>query len=215
MATPTQLRSRIRGLTGLASRDVTLLLGRVRDAAEAEVALRDVLPALIDTYGQAAAVVATEWYDDLRAKKDIKGGFRAVPADIRDSGSQALVGWASSEANTLDTLGVRVIGGMQRRIADFARQSVMESSIFDPSAQGWQRVSQGGCSQGFCDMLAGRGAVYSEESADFASHDHCQCYAVPAFEGEARPVKPYTPTLRNVTDKDRARVREYLRTRTH
>ena len=30
-------------------------------------------------------------------------------------------------------------------------------------------------------MLISRGAVYSEEGVDFASHDHCNCGAAPAF----------------------------------
>ena len=36
--------------------------------------------------------------------------------------------------------------------------------------------------------------------------------AVPAFKGEPRPVKPFTPSARGSTDADRARVHEYLRT---
>jgi hypothetical protein len=30
-------------------------------------------------------------------------------------------------------------------------------------------------------MLIGRGAVYSEATADFQSHDHCNCQAEPAW----------------------------------
>ena len=53
------------------------------------------------------------------------------------------------------------------------------SSTTDPKARGWQRVGVGECD--FCSMLIGRGAVYSEATADFLSHDHCHCYAEPAF----------------------------------
>jgi hypothetical protein len=49
-------------------------------------------------------------------------------------------------------------------------------------------------------MLIGRGAVYSEAGADFASHDHCNCSAVPAFGGQPRPVKPYTVSPRRTID---------------
>jgi hypothetical protein len=103
-----------------------------------------------------------------------------------------------------------VDGGVQLRIANSSRDTITESAIADPDAQGWQRESSGGCP--FCDMLASRGEVYSEESADFAAHDNCECVAVPAFVGEPKPVKEYTPTNRNITDADRARVREYIRT---
>jgi hypothetical protein len=30
-------------------------------------------------------------------------------------------------------------------------------------------------------MLLGRGAVYTEASADFEAHDHCNCGAAPAW----------------------------------
>jgi hypothetical protein len=89
---------------------------------------------------------------------------------------------------------------MQRRIANFSRQTVMGSSVADPKARGWQRVGAGECKTGFCDMLIGRGAVYSEASADFAAHDHCKCSAAPAFDGEPRPVKPYTVSPRRTID---------------
>lgn len=192
------LRDGVRGLVGYAQRDLDALWRQVRSAAEAEVALRDILPALIDTYGLAAGTLAADWYDDVREKVGVGGSFTAFPADIKDTGAQALVGWAASEATDLDTLQTLVLGGMQRRIANFSRATVTGSSIADPKATGWQRVGSGECA--FCSMLIGRGAVYSEASADFASHDHCNCSAAPAFDGEPRPVKPYTVSPRRTID---------------
>lgn len=211
MPTPARLRSQLRQLTDLAEGDLDGLWRDIEKAAAAEERLRDVLPTLIDTYGSASSAIAADWYDDLRDAMTIRGRFSAIPAQIEDSGGQSLVGWALDEAKDVNTFKTLIVGGMQRRIANFARQTLMGSSIEDPSAEGWQRISQGGCNGGFCDMLAGRGAVYSEAGSDFASHDHCQCYAMPAFDGHPKPVKPYTPTLRNVSDADRARVRDYLR----
>jgi hypothetical protein len=96
---------------------------------------------------------------------------------------------------------------MQRRIANFSRDTITGSSIADPKAQGWERVGNGECA--FCSMLIGRGAVYSEASADFEP----TTTAAPRPRFQRRiPVKPYTPTSRDITDADRARVREYLRT---
>lgn len=200
------------GLVGYADRDLAALWRQVQTAAEAEVALRDVLPALIDTYGLAAGALAADWYDELRDKVNAPKSFRAIPADIKDSGAHALIGWAVTEAQDVTSLQALIIGGMQRRIANFARQTVMGSSIEDPGARGWQRTGVGECASGFCDMLIARGAVYSEATADFAAHDHDKCYAVPAFDGEPRPVKPFTPSLREATDADKARVKEWLET---
>ncbi|HET7666550.1 MAG TPA: hypothetical protein VFK56_10870 [Mycobacterium sp.] len=193
-----------------ANRDLAALWRQVKDAAEAQVALHDILPALIATYGAAAATLAADWYDELRDKVGVGGRFRAIPADIPDAGAHALVGWAATEAKDYSSFQTLIVGGMQRRIANFSRGTITGSAIADPKATGWQRTGSGECA--FCSMLIARGAVYTEATADFASHDHCHCSAVPEFAGQPRPVQPYTPSIRNISDADRARVRDYLRT---
>lgn len=56
----------------------------------------------------------------------------------------------------------------------------------------WKRVlSANPCA--FCRMLAGRGAVYSEGTASFLSHDHCSCTAEPEFSA-ALKVQPIART---------------------
>lgn len=209
---PTSLRSENAELLRLANKDLTRLWRLVAGGASAETALRDLLPAIIREYGSVGAAMAAEWYDDQRAKADVKGRFTAIPVAADDRGAQALIGWALSEATDDSSLQTLILGGVQRRVADHARYTVAGSAIEDPAARGWQRVGNGGCTSGFCDMLIARGAVYTEATADFAAHDHCECEAVPAWGGRPTPVKPYTPTLRNVSDADRARVRDYIRT---
>jgi hypothetical protein len=178
------LRDGVKGLTTLANRDLHALWAQVSTAVEAREALKDVLPGLIDTYGLAAGTLAADWYDDLRDKLEVRGRFTAIPATIADTGADALAGWGVSPlfAAEPDWAAARslVAGGLQRRIANFSRQTVTGSAIADPKARGWQRVGSGGCD--FCSMLIGRGAVYSEATADFESHDHCNCSAAPAFD---------------------------------
>jgi hypothetical protein len=161
-------------------------------------------------YGAAAATLGADWYDELRAAEDIAGNFTAVTAEPPDPGrAYALAGWGSAEAAKDPVTALSLVaGGLQRIIADADRQSVVVSSVADPKAEGWQRVGHGAC--GFCSMLIGRGMVYREASADFASHDACRCTASPAWSGKPRPVKPYTPSERQSTEADRARVRAYL-----
>lgn len=204
------LRDGVQALIGYASRDLHTLWRQVTDAATAQVALHDILPGLIGTYGAAAATLAANWYDDARAKAEIGGRFLADPADIADTGAHALVGWALTEAQDYETFQTLITGGVQRRVTNFSRLTVTGASVADPKAHGWQRVGSGECS--FCALLISRGTVYSRATADFASHDHCRCSAVPAWSGHPVPVKPYTPSSRTITDADRARVREYLRT---
>lgn len=202
------LRDGVKGLTVYANRDLAALWRQVSSAAEAQTALRDILPALIETYGAAAGTLAADWYDDARDKAAVRGGFRAIPANIPDVGAQSLVGWAANDAKDYGTFQTLIAGGMQRRIANFSRQTVAGSSVADPKATGWQRTGTGECA--FCALLIGRGAVYTEAGADFASHDHCNCSAIPAFGGEPVPVKPYTPGPRHGSEADYARAREYI-----
>jgi hypothetical protein len=181
---------------------------QVSNAVEARVALQDVLPSLTRTYGQAAATVAADWYDEARAVADVSGNFRAIPASFEGQGTDALALWATEKGSDLASIQSLVEGGLTRRIFDWSRQTVMGSALADPRADGWQRVGAGSCD--FCNLLIGRGAVYSEASADFASHDHCNCAAAPAFSGKPRPVKKYTPGPRDATkaggtDYDRAK----------
>lgn len=210
-----ELTKGVAALNALAARDLAALWRSVTNAAEAEVALRDILPRLIDTYGLAAGTLAADWYDDQRNKVGAKKRFRAIPADIKDSGSQALIGWATSTATDIPSLQSLIEGGTQRRIANFSRLTVSGSSIEDPAARGWYRIGAGSSCE-FCVMLIDRGAVYSESSVDFASHDHCNCGASPAWDDErVIETRPYEPSDRfrsqEARDSANQRVREWLR----
>lgn len=212
MPTPADLRDALDGLSTLASSDLRRLWREVTSAELARQALEDILPTLVTTYGLAAATVAADWYDELRDELNIDRRFSAIAADLGSLGTDELAGYAVSPLfqSSPDWQSARTLaeGGLQRRIANAARETVRVSSIEDPQARGWQRSASGGCA--FCTMLASRGAVYSETTVDFSAHDHCRCIAVPAFTGEPRPVQSYTPSDRNITDRDRARVRAYL-----
>ena len=214
MATPPDLRVAITDLAELADNDLNALWRQVETPTEARDALQDVLPPLVSTYHLAAATIAADWYDDSRDMVEARGRFRAIVPEGGDLKAESLARWGvdplfQSEPDWRRSR-VLIKGGMQLRIASAARLTVAGSSIADPAADGWMRQGSGECA--FCSMLIGRGAVYSEHTATFSAHDHCKCSAVPAWSGQPRPVEPYTPSARQATDADRARVREYLRT---
>lgn len=212
MPTPSDLRDGVDGLSTLAAGDLRALWRSVNTAEEAREALEDVLPALVSTYGVASAALAADWYDELRDELNVDGRFAAIVADLDDLGGDTLARWGVGPLFTPEPDWRRaqtlIEGGLQLRIANASRETVRLSSLEDPRARGWQRSASGGCS--FCQMLAARGAVYSESTVSFSAHDHCRCIAVPAFDGQPVPVQPYTPTDRNITDADRTRVRAYL-----
>lgn len=176
MPSSLELRRDLAGLTHLAGRELDALLRQI----ESTDALFDLLPELVEKYGTAAATVTADWYDDLRDERSIRGRFQAIPADIPNSHTESLIGWANATASDAAPLQTLLIGGTTRRILNFSRQTVMGSSIADPGARGWQRIGVGECD--FCQMLLDRGAVYSESTADFEAHDHCHCSAEPAWD---------------------------------
>ncbi len=214
MPTTLQFRSGVAALASLAARDLAALWAVVTSAAQAREALSDVLPALVDRYGSASAALAADWYDDLRDEAGVPGRFTAFPAEVGAMGALALAGWGVGPLFAADPDWASAIslirGGLQRRIANAARDTITASSVADPGASGWQRVGRGGSSCAFCRMLIGRGSVYTEARADFASHDSCNCAATPAWDGQPLPVQPYRPSPRGTSPADRALARKWI-----
>ena len=173
-------------LTGLAQNDLSLIWRDFNTATTARDGLIELLPQLVAIYGSAAATLGADWYDEMRAAAAVKGRFRAIPAELPDQGrTDALARWGvtplfSAEPDFASALTL-VSGGLQRIVSNTDRQSVTGSSVADPRARGWQRVGSGASCE-FCSMLLDRGAVYSEATADFETHDHCNCGAEPVFE---------------------------------
>ncbi|WP_418061739.1 hypothetical protein [Pimelobacter simplex] len=220
MSLATELRQALEALGGFAKRDLDRILGRLGDEilaaqggddrAKARVAeaLHALLPGLADRYQLAAAALAADLYDEDRERQEVAGSFRADPVDVPDGGN-ALAGWSTHVARTVDGLASFLNGGMTKRIMQAGNQTIMEAAIADPQSGGWQRQARGsGCY--FCRMLAGRGAVYTEATADFSAHDHCHCVAVSAWRDRARPVKPFTPSARNISAAEKKRVAKWI-----
>ena len=62
-------------------------------------------------------------------------------------------------------------------------------------------------------MLSDKGAVFRAETARFAAHSNCHCSAAPVFngqDGEEANVMQYVASQKRRSEKDRARLREYL-----
>lgn len=171
-------------------------------------------PRLVSVYGEAAATVAADWYDDVRGKADVRSGFRArmaglvkpdVVAERTRFGAAHL--FTEQPTGTLDFLASSLTEYMLQPGADTVTTNVRR----DPAASGWHReASAGACA--FCVMLADRGGVYRSDTADFASHGNCSCVAVPSWDADAPEVGvvQYVASNRTQTEADRARVRSYL-----
>lgn len=213
MTAATRFRSGAHALSVRSGREITAVVNRVgmEDIEALRAALDASVPAVVEGYSNAAAWLAADHYDGARTAAGSSGGFRALIDTSRSGGAAELLDWVwpTFVDGDWDAALQLLLGGVQRRVSNGARDTIARSVFEDKAAMGWQRsTAPGACD--FCQMLAGRGAVYKEETVSFASHDNCGCMAVPAFRGKPVPVRNYVPSRRNINDADRARVRRYL-----
>lgn len=187
------LRRQQQGIVQLATEALddfwsSLDLGRspesVRDA------LLEFTPALVEQYGDIAATVAGDWYDELRAAEAIPGRFRAQLADgvpAEAVAARTRFGAQHLWTDTPDQTKTFLASALTKYVLQPGRDTIVRSSILDPRASGWQRITRpDGCR--FCRMLAGRGGVYKEATAGFASHDDCNCASAPSWDPSAPEV---------------------------
>ena len=178
-------------------------------------ALLEVVPELSSRYGEMAGALASDFYDDVRLEASARGAFVAEPAPLPGSArAEALVRWGVDPLYAAvpdESLAFSLItGGLQRIVANQARQTIEMAAQADPAAHGWRRVTSADSCR-FCRMLAGRGAVYKDSTVRFASHDDCHCAAAPAFSpGRPLDVHQYVASKRTQTAEDRARTREFM-----
>lgn len=205
-----RLRSDVAELSRLAGRDIAGLLRDASDLVDADRILKETLDELVSIYGAAARTLAADWFDEAREAARIPGRHRPVMPDLPDRGRTAsLAEWATGmDEFDLAALVTRVTGGTQRIIADASRNTITRSIISDPRGRGWQRTGAGEC--GFCRMLIDRGAVYTRDTVDFGSHDHCKCAAVPVWGGQELPVKPHRGSERRISEADRRRTQAWM-----
>lgn len=186
----------------------------IKKLPESAEAYFQALPLIVETYGFAAAEAAAAFYDAMRLGAGVDDDFEAIIPDADNLGIEELVGWASAKATTPETFPKLISHGVQTRIANFARDTITESTFRDPKALGWMRIGSPNC--GFCAMLISRGAVYSKRSARFASHDNCDCQAVPAFDKSqvTKVNSEFVASARRKSaktdDADRARAKEWI-----
>jgi hypothetical protein len=162
-------------------------------------ALFDFVPALISEYGDVAATVAADWYDELRDAEGVGGSFRASLAPlVPDEQVKGRLGFATRPdgplwAGQADTF-TAFVGMMSNEYAlQPGRDTVMEAAHAEKVA--YARVPEPGACK-FCLMLASRGFVYSKATAGGAKkfHGKCRCNTLPVWdETRARVEYGYDP----------------------
>ena len=162
------------------------------DATYPEFALQ--VAALVQKNRQTSAGLAAQYLRAFRSASGVPGEVKLVFAEplIVDqfatslrvtsvvTAKKAAATGAAPELAMRNAL-TQATGSMARLVLDAGRDTVVQTIRSDRAAYGWQRVlGGGGCD--FCQMLASRGAVYKEDTANFESHDHCGCTSEPVYD---------------------------------
>lgn len=202
--------------------------------------LLEAVPGVIDYYLDGAAELALEWYEDLRVEANPRRRFTPEPvtnlrldlvrsqveqsfAEIQREMERDLDRLVTTFANEAQLMADRLAPVVAEEIANGFRDTITENTKRDPDSVGWRRFARPEACK-FCTMLAGRGAVYTEDTARFAAHGatvngkkrggDCMCIAGPAFSGEeiwteATPMQ-YAASSRERTQAQRDNLRAYL-----
>lgn len=147
---------------------------------------------LVRAHHRTSAELAATYYTAFRRAERVRGSTDPVLAAIDEDRvvsslyvtgkvmtAKALAAGQSPQA-AMRTALVRTSGAVTRHSLNGGRDTILASTREDPKARGWGRVTSGNACD-FCEELAGRGAVYSADTADFEAHDHCGCSAEPSF----------------------------------
>lgn len=183
MATATQIaefRSASTRLVDFAIGDLAELFGPLIQRStpqQARDVLLEVMPDLVASYGELAAVLGADWYELLRADA-LSGSSPTVLGSVASTeqvqaSTRAVIGalWTDEPSIALS----RLSGTLQRLVMDPLRDSIDKSARRDAesgrvAAVSWSRhtrpsASRSGESCDFCVMLAGRGPVYRSAAA--------------------------------------------------
>lgn len=190
------------------SKEVDLLLRRalsgisLDNPAVATEQLFEVIPPLVNEWGEVASAAAAEWFEELRTAEGVTGAFRADMAPrLPAEQINARLGYATRESGHLYAGNISEFEAflslfVNEYVLQPGHQTVMDNAARDKAA--FARVPEPGACE-FCLMLASRGFVYSRRTVDQTGegdrfHGGCRCHAMPVWdETRARVVYGYDP----------------------
>ena len=145
-------------------------------------ALLEFMPTLTRQYGDVAATMAAEWYDELRGASGATGRFRAVTAGSVPSGAvEAKVRYLAGHLWTPDP--AAILGGLLTAADKYVKQPGRDTMAGNARREGvrWARVPTGAKTCSWCLILASRDAVYSSKRSAGGDghkfHGACDCVA--------------------------------------
>ena len=156
----------------------------------------DATATLVESRRPISSALAADYYRGLRFAEGVPG--TATPELVSETNRDKVL--ASLYVTGLGTYNrsvkagltttaareqalVSLSGAVGRHVLNAGRDTIIGSVKADKRGGGWARVTSGKpCS--WCAMIASRGPVFSEDTADFQAHDHCMCMPQPHWQGD-------------------------------
>lgn len=162
---------------------------RVRDA------LVEIVPLLVQEYGELAAIAAAEWYESVHPGEYLAQTARGT---FPEAGVVESVRYHAGALFTDDPSAVLtgLSGALQRFVFYSGRNTVARNVQRDPSRPRFARVPSGTHTCAWCSLMASRGFVYwSRETAGLNDHWHndCDCQIVAEWDRDKAHIEGYDP----------------------
>lgn len=194
-----QLLNASKGIVKLATAELNRFYRSltVTDPAVVRDALAAFVPELAAKYGDYAATVAAEWYEQVR-RAAVGGAYNArTVAPVASTQVDGSVRWAAGKLFDGDPDGMLAMlaGSVQRYVFQSSRGTIARNVQLDPSKPRFARVPTGAKTCAWCTLLASRGFVYlTRETAGVNDHYHddCDCQAVSQWD-DAAAISGYDP----------------------
>lgn len=180
---PAWLREAHAGVAALADADLVSLWGGLdlSSPRAARNALLEHVPAITTEYGEAAAVVAADWYDEVRSAERVRASFRAIMAEAFPAEFvRKRVKFGAAHLFTPHPAAMLPFlrDVTQEYVLQPGRDTILRSVAADEEASGWERVARPDAC-GFCRMLSGR--FGKTDWVNYPAHGSCNCTARPLW----------------------------------
>jgi hypothetical protein len=173
-------------LSRLVKRDLTAFFAslNLNRPEAARNALLEFLPMLTTQYGDIAASVAAEFYEDMRASAGARGSFTALSAaSVPTAAVESKVRYLAGHLWT-PTPGA-MLGALLVAADKYTKQPGRDTVAANAKREGvrWARVPSGAKTCSWCLILASRDAVYASKKSAGGEENHryhgdCDCQAV-------------------------------------
>lgn len=171
-----------RQLSAMAKRDLEQIFASL-DPSRPDLTrdlLLEVLPALVDEYGDIAAALAADWYESVAPGRALAASTVATVRVTESVRFHAGGLWMPDAGDVAGALALK----LDEYIREPGRRTIEQSAARNNVA--WARVPSGRETCAFCITLASRDATYLTRDSALKSrrtgeayHGYCNCEAVP------------------------------------